>query len=117
MDKAQIKQMAKAYERKLRNEILDKAIIIDFPYIDELSAEISRHSFLYAKDKSSYLLGFSVMLTELQRDSSLQGKTLFDTLLNVKAALWLRYKHKSNSKPLNQITLTVRHMELNYKHG
>lgn len=97
------------YEQKIKNDILNTAMMMDFKYVEELTVEISRRSFLFVRDKTQYLNGFLVALHCVSDDETLIGTSLLNTMLNVKAAL--TDTNRTQNKQLSQVTLAIAHMK------
>lgn len=107
-----VRQMAKATKKAIKNKIYDLALEIEFIHFEALTIAINQESNIPLRDENLMLNGYIVMLTELQRDNSLIGTTLLNTLLNVKESLWLHSKFNViPNKHLTSVTLAIAHMK------
>ncbi|WP_349346498.1 hypothetical protein [Priestia megaterium] len=109
----------------MKNKVLDLAMSInDFKHMNELMVAIDSELQLMKSDTDLVLHGFYLVLSELQKDSTLQRVSLLSTMLEVKKRYGVLTMFKHTAIDMCGITLAINHVRmllklkrLKQKHG
>lgn len=97
----------------MKNKVLDLAMNInDFKHMDELVVAMDSELQLMKSDIDLVLHGFYLVLSELQKDITLQRGSLLSTMVEVKKRYGVLTMFNHTAIDMCGITLAINHMRL-----